>query len=348
MTQPVGPGRLPPNQALMPAHRWPVIGETEPRPDPAPWAVTIDGLVAAARTWSVAELRSLNWRERRVDIHCVTRWSKLDMVFGGVPLLALLAAAGPSPEARFVRFVARSTRDHASSLPVADLADLDPLVALTVNGEPLPAEHGGPVRLIVPGRYFYKSVKWLERVELLAEDRLGFWEAESGYHNVADPWKEQRYVVRDLPAHKVRALLQSRNFDGRDLLSLACDDMDLTGLTARGALLRNASFRRCRLTDADFTRANLSNACFDGANLRGAFLRDGDAEGASFRGADLRGADLRGTSLFGVSFMPEPHEDPAEIPAAVVDATTRVDSDQLSALTDPQARFLKTALGQQR
>lgn len=268
------------------------------------------------------------------------------MVFGGVRLNALLDAAEPSAAARFARIVARSTRAHASSLPLSDLKDLDPLVALTVDGEPLPPEHGGPVRLVVPGRYFYKSVKWLERVELLAEDRLGFWEAESGYHNVADPWKEQRYVVRDLPAHKIRALLQSRSFDGKDLLSLACDDMDLTGLTARRALLRNASFRRCRLANADFTGANLSNACFDRADLRGARLRDGDAEGSSFRGADLRGADLTGTSLFGVSFAAEPHEDPGDSPAAIVDATTRLNDDQLSALTEPQARFLKDALGQ--
>ena len=344
MTEDPARDRLPPNQALMPAHRWPVIGETEPRPDPAPWSVAVDGLVARDRAWGLAELRDLAWQERRVDIHCVTRWSKLGMAFGGVPLRALLSAAEPVAQARFARFVARSTRDHASSLPLADLADLDPLLALTIDGQPLPQEHGGPVRLVVPGRYFYKSVKWLERVELLAEDRLGFWEAESGYHNIADPWTEQRYVARGLAAHKVRALLRARDFSGKDLLSLTCDDMDLSGLAARDALLRNASFRRCRLVEADFTGANLSNACFDGADLRGARLVQGDVEGASFRGADLRGADLTGTRLFGVSFAAEPHEDPAETPGAVVDPTTRVDADQISALTDPQARFLKAAL----
>ncbi len=348
MTQERAGGRLPPNQALMPARRWPVIGESEPRNDPAPWMVTVGGLVGRDHRWTLEGLRGLAWLERAVDIHCVTRWSKLGMAFGGVRLRDLLDAAQPRADARFVRFVARSTRDHASSLPLADLPDLDPLVALTVDGEPLPVEHGGPVRLIVPGRYFYKSVKWLERIDLLAEDRLGFWEAESGYHNIADPWREQRYVVRDLPARKVRALLQSRNFDDQDLLSLSCDDMDLSGLTARRALLRNASFRRTRLEGADFSGANLSNACFDAADLRGARLSDGDAEGASFRGADLRGADLTGTRLFGVSFTAEPHEDEATVADAVIDASTGVRADQLSALTEPQAAFVRNALARPR
>ena len=344
MTGDPAAGRLPPNQALMPAGRWPVIGEAEPRPDPAPWSVGVDGLVTGARAWGLSELRDLGWQERRVDIHCVTRWSKLDMAFGGVPLRALLAAAEPLARAQFARFVARSTRNHTSSLPLADLTTLDPLVALTIDGRPLPPDHGGPVRLVVPGRYFYKSVKWLGRVELLAEDRLGFWEAESGYHNTADPWEEQRYIARGLPAHKVRTLLQARDFSGKDLLSLTCDDMDLSGLAARNALLRNASFRRCRLVEADFTGSNLSNACFDHADLRGTRLGDADVEGASFRGADLRGVDLVGTRLFGVSFTAEPHEDAAAVPGAIVDSTTRIGVEQMSALTDPQFRFLKAAL----
>ena len=157
MTEERAGGRLPPNQALMPARRWPVIGESAPRNDPAPWMVTVGGLVGRDRCWTLEDLRGLTWLERAVDIHCVTRWSKLGMAFGGVRLRDLLDAAQPRADARFVRFVARSTRDHASSLPLADLPDLDPLVALTVDGEPLPVEHGGPVRLIVPGHYAIRA-----------------------------------------------------------------------------------------------------------------------------------------------------------------------------------------------
>ena len=215
-------------------------------------------------------------------------------------------------------------------------------MAYESNGNPLPVDHGGPLRLIVPGRYFYKSLKWLERIELLAEDRLGYWEAESGYHNTADPWREERYMAPALDKQEAARLLAKRDFSGRNLRSIAAAGMDLAGLSARGALLRDADFSRANLRGACFDGANLSNARLVGADLRGATFLGADVEGADFTGADLRGADLTGASLFGATFCDESAVPPC---GATIDATLRVAPDQLDALTPPQAAFLRAALG---
>src|SRR5205085_4547294 len=138
---------------------------------------------------------------------------------------------------------ARSERGHSTSLPLADALALDTLVALTHEGAPLEPIHGGPVRTVVPERYFYKSVKWLERIELLAEDRLGYWEAEAGYHNNADPWLEQRYMAPNLDRLLVSSLLAARDFSNLDLRSIHAAGMDLRGLNARNSLLRDANLR---------------------------------------------------------------------------------------------------------
>lgn len=336
--------RLPPNQALLPERRWPVVGESAPRPDDAPWTVSVAGLVATPMTLDLETLRGRYPAVAPVlDIHCVTRWSKFDMRFEGVRLADLLAEAGPLPATRFVSFVARSARGHSTSLPLADALDLDAIIAFTANGAPLAQEHGGPVRMVVPGRYFYKSVKWLERIDLLAEDRLGYWEGETGYHNRADPWAEERYIASGLSPVKLKKALQARDLSGQDLLSLEADTIDLTGLAARGALLRNARFRQARLSGADFTNANLSNAHLQGADLSGAVFRGADVEGADFRGADLRGADFTGASLFGCTFTDEPGAAEAWGPA-VLDATTVVEAHQLERLSEAQAGFLETLL----
>src|SRR5204863_743217 len=137
--------------------------EREPRADDAPWSVTVAGAVGRPRTYSLAELRALPQIQRTIDVHCVTRWSKLGARFSGVPLADLLHPAEVHPAAQFISFIARSDRAHSTSLPLADAVRLQTLVALTYEDAPLPVEHGGPVRTIVPGRYFYKSLKWLER-----------------------------------------------------------------------------------------------------------------------------------------------------------------------------------------
>ncbi len=336
---------LPPGQQLVAPGKWPFVGERQAQADDTPWGVAITGAVRRPRTYSMVELRALPQAERIIDIHCVTRWSKLGVRFSGILLADLLRAADVDPAARFTSFVARSERAHSTSLPLADALRLDALVALDYEGGPLPAEHGGPVRTIVPGRYFYKSLKWLERIELLPEDRLGYWEAAAGYHNTADPWREQRYIAPSLTKQQAQSLIAARDFSGRDLLSINAAGHDLSGLVALGALLRNADFRRCDLRRACFDGANLSNAHLESADLREATFRGADLEGANFAGADLRGADLSGASLFGATFVDERDGQPVAETGARFDAATRLQPEQLEALTPTQYVFARGRLG---
>lgn len=292
---------LPPNQHLAAPGKWPVVGEKTPRAEDAPWTVTVAGLCQEPFTLTLEDLHSLPQTEFVTDIHCVTRWSRLGVRFSGVLLQELLNQAIPLPDARFASFVARTDRNHSTSLPLTDALELRTLLALTHEGEPLAPTHGGPVRTVVPGRYFYKSVKWLERIELLAEDRLGYWEAEAGYHNHADPWTEERYIAPDVSPVDIKRLLQERNISGRDLRGVRAEGRDLAGLIAVGALLRDARFTGTNLAGADFTGANLSNAHLQGADLTGARFTHADVEGAAFEGALLTGADFTGASLFGTT-----------------------------------------------
>jgi DMSO/TMAO reductase YedYZ molybdopterin-dependent catalytic subunit len=333
---------LPPGQQLVAAGKWPVIGERLPRDDDSPWRVTIAGLVERPLTLALDELRGLPQRQQQVDIHCVTRWSKLGAPFGGVLLADLLKLAHLKPDARFVSFVARSARSHRTSLQLSEALKLNTLVAIDYDDAPLAAEHGGPVRVVTPGRYFYKSLKWLERVELLQADQLGYWEREAGYHNWADPWLEQRYIANQIDRRQLERILQNRDFSGLDLLGLDVSDRELTSLKAHDALLRNANFSRCRLSGACFDRANLSNAHFAAANLQNASFRDADVEGADFSGADLRGADFRGASLVGVTFFAS---SPADTSAcARFDAATCMDGAALEQLTPLQAEVVQRGL----
>lgn len=329
---------LPPNQQLVAPGKWPVVGERAPREDSAPWTVTVSGLVNSERTFRLSELFRLGGGEpyeQTVDIHCVTRWSKLNVQFGGILLQSVLNECGIQPQARFVRMVARSERDHSTSLPLQDALDLNTLIAFSCEGKPLETIHGGPVRTVVSGRYFYKSLKWLERIELLAEDKPGYWESETGYHNRADPWLEQRYAVPNLDRRDVRALLSTRNFSGRDLRSIQAAHLDLAGLQALDAALRDADFRRAILRNAVFDGANLSNAHFQQADLRFASFRptdrqQADLEGADFRGADLRGAVFEQVSLFGATFAARSQD--ADFGSALIDQTTRFDETSLATL----------------
>ena len=326
--------RLPPGQER--TAKWPVVGERAPRADDAPWTLTIGGLVETPLTWGLDELLAMPQTQMTLDIHCVTRWSRFDARFSGISLASLLAQVRPCSEARFLNFVARSERDHSTSLPLQDALEIETLVAFRADGEPLEAIHGGPIRTVVPGRYFYKSLKWLTRIDVLAENRLGYWEAESGYHNGADPWREERFVAGGVDRRLARRLIESRNFRGQNFLGIELGGHDLTGLDARGATLRDARFRRAILRDADFSGANLSNADFTGSDLRGARFVGADLEGARFSGADLRAADLTGASLFGTAFLPP------EGPGARLDAATRIDG--LDRLGDRQREFVESRL----
>ena len=331
--------RLPPGQQLAAPHKWPVVGERAPLESTEPWTVSIGGCVARPLTFSLADLQQLPQQTRSVDIHCVTRWSKLDQEFTGVELSRLLAAAGPLADAAFVSFVARSPRQHSTSLRLADAVSLGTLVATRHASQPLPIEHGGPVRVIVPGRYFYKSLKWLAKIELLTEDRLGFWEADAGYHNHADPWREERYLAATITRQQAAELIRLRDFRGLDLRGIDASGRELSGLGAEDALLRDANFRRATLTRANFARANLSNAHLNGANLTGASFLSADVEGADFCGADLCGADFRGAALFGATF----HGTLDQL-AAKIDATTQFDLDRLDDLLPEQSEFVRRAI----
>jgi hypothetical protein len=333
--------QLPPGQQLVAAGKWPLVGERTARVSSEPWTVRVSGVVDSPCVLSLTDLANLPRVERTIDIHCVTRWSKPAVGFGGVLLADLLSHSPPKPAARFVSFLSRSERSHSTSLVLADALLLDTLIALSCEGQPLAPEHGGPVRVVVPGRYFYKSLKWLAGVELLVEDRLGYWEATAGYHNHADPWREERYIAPGLTKQQVAAVLASRDWSGRDLLSIDACDRDLRGLIAQRALLRNADFRRCDLREASFREANLSNAHFEGADLRCASFAGADCEGADFSGADLRGADFGGASLFGVSFVGE--ESRESTAPALLDEATRMDEAAIEQLTPRQQEFVRRA-----
>ena len=266
------------------------------------------------------------------------------MEFGGVLLSDVIGdTRAPSwkPDARYVSFVSRSERNHSTSLPLEEVLGLAPLIALRAEGQDLPREHGGPVRMVVPGKYFYKSVKWLERIEFLNEDRLGYWESDAGYHNVADPWKEQRYLAANLSKQEAFKLIEAKDFEGRDLRGLAAADRDLTGLNAAGAQLRDADFRGALLRDATFQGANLSNAHFGGADLSGAAFVDADVEGADFSEANLSGVDFTGASLFGTSFCKVSSNGEHSAPA-LIDSSTRFGVDSLEALVDEQLEFVRS------
>ncbi|HEX6617425.1 MAG TPA: sulfite oxidase-like oxidoreductase [Gemmatimonadales bacterium] len=184
-----GPGRLPPGQIV--TRKWPVLHYgTVPSVDLASWRFEVTGLVEHPLSLSWTDLLAMPRRETICDIHCVTRWSRFDNTFGGVPVQAVLERAGPRPDARYV--LVHAEEDYTTNLPLGDLDRPENLLALTHGGEPLPREHGGPVRLLVPHLYFWKSAKWVTGFELLAEDEPGFWE-RNGYHMRGDPWREERY-----------------------------------------------------------------------------------------------------------------------------------------------------------
>ena len=336
--------RLPPGQQLVAPGKWPTVGERGPRADNAPWTLHVGGEVSRPCTFTLEELQGFSQVEQFIDLHCVTRWSRLGVRFTGVPLAVLLDQAEPRPAARFVSFLARSERGHSTSLLLADALELKSLVAFAADGLPLGQQRGGPLRLVVPQRYFYKSLKWLDRIELLSEDRLGFWEQTAGYHNTGDPWREQRYVAQAITKAEARRILESRDISDRDLRSLVAGGRDLTGLVARRALLRNADFRKCLMRGACFDDANLTNAHLQGADLRDATFRNADLDGANFSGANLRGTYFLGASLMAASFCEFQVRPTGVANEALFDRHTEIEGSSLEQLTDEQQTFMQVAL----
>ena len=185
----MGQRRLPPGQVE--TRKWPVLHAGRvPDVDLERWRLAVTGMVERELSLTWNELLSLPRQDTLCDIHCVTRWSRFDNVFGGVPVQSVLRLAGVLPDARYV--LVHAEHGFTTNLPLADLDREANLLALTHGGEPLTPEHGGPVRLLVPHLYFWKSAKWVTGLELLAEDQAGFWE-EGGYHMRGDPWSEERF-----------------------------------------------------------------------------------------------------------------------------------------------------------
>lgn len=185
-----GEERVPPGQYLV-GDRFPILtaGDT-PGFDVAEWELRVTGLVKNPLRFSWHEFEALPQVEVVADMHCVTSWSKLDNVWRGVQARHLTELAGPEPESRFVSVVCDG--GYTTNAPLAELYEEDALFATHHNGEPLTPGHGHPVRLVIPRLYGWKSPKWVREIELLSEDRPGFWE-RNGYHDYGDPWREQRY-----------------------------------------------------------------------------------------------------------------------------------------------------------
>ena len=179
--------RLPPGQYLTPD--FPVLsaGPTPHVPLEA-WALTVTTEDGAQRSWSWPQLMALPAESVTVDIHCVTRWSKLDSEWRGVSLDTILAEVDTAADFAMVH----SYGGYTTNLPLEDLLDGKAWVAFAYDGEDLVPQHGGPARLLVPHLYFWKSAKWVRGIELLLDDAPGFWE-QLGYHDYGDPWREQRY-----------------------------------------------------------------------------------------------------------------------------------------------------------
>jgi DMSO/TMAO reductase YedYZ molybdopterin-dependent catalytic subunit len=183
------PARLPPGQYF--TEKWPVLHAGQvPHVDIATWTLELSGEVEQPVTLNFDELQALPATEVTTDIHCVTRWSRFDAHFKGVHWRELAKLCNPKPSARFV--IAHAEHGFTANVSLTALEDENALVVYEADGAPLTPDHGYPVRLFIPTKYFWKSAKWLRGIELSAFDKPGFWE-RYGYNNNADFWQEQRY-----------------------------------------------------------------------------------------------------------------------------------------------------------
>jgi len=181
--------RLPPGQKEV--KTWPVLDlGVQPDIEKESWRLTIDGLVEAPAALSYAQFLALRQTENVSDIHCVTQWSRYDNHWTGVTSRELIALVRPKAEARHVIF--HSHDAYTTNVTLEVFGGDDVIVAHQWEGEALMRQHGGPVRIVIPRRYFWKSAKWVKRIEFARDDKPGFWEVR-GYHNEGDPWQEERY-----------------------------------------------------------------------------------------------------------------------------------------------------------
>jgi DMSO/TMAO reductase YedYZ molybdopterin-dependent catalytic subunit len=181
--------RLPPGQYS--TEDFPILslGPT-PDVDTAKWQLEVSGLVERPTSWTWKPFVSLPTVTVTKDIHCVTKWSKFDTIWTGVPLDTIMEKASVRPRA--THLIAHSYDGYTTNIPLEDITNSKAIVALLYEGEPITSDHGGPARLLVPHLYFWKSAKWLRKLEFTDRDIPGFWETR-GYHNYGNPWKEERY-----------------------------------------------------------------------------------------------------------------------------------------------------------
>lgn len=185
----IDPARIPPGQYLTKGFPVLTVGPNPPY-DLSRWDLRVFGEVERELRLSWEELMAFPQRDVVADIHCVTRWSKLDTAWRGVLVRDVLQAAGVKPSGEYV--MAYSDGGYTTNLPLEAVLGDDVLLAHSYDGKPLEPDHGAPLRLLVPKRYFWKSAKFLRKLEVMGEDRMGFWEL-NGYHNDADPWREERH-----------------------------------------------------------------------------------------------------------------------------------------------------------
>ncbi len=184
-----GDERLPPGQRETDA--FPVLSKSAtPEWDPETWEFTVTGAVEEELSFSWEEFRSLPSVTQRQDFHCVTGWSKFDCEFTGIPFPTLAERAGVHDDTVHVLFSALD--DYTTDLPIEDCMREEVLFAWAFDGDPLPDDHGGPLRVVTPHKYAYKGAKWVDGVEFLTEPQRGYWERR-GYSRTADPWQEERY-----------------------------------------------------------------------------------------------------------------------------------------------------------
>ncbi len=202
----IEPDRLPPGQS--PTLKWPVLslGATPHVPRES-WLLSLDGAVRHPYVLDWDAFQAVPQTEWHGDIHCVTRWSKFDMDWRGVSVSELIARAQPDPGA--THLMAHCYGGYTTNMPLSDVLEHPAFIAHAADGRPLEPDHGGPARLLVPHLYLWKSAKWIQRLELMSEDRLGFWEL-NGYHHRGDPWREERYSVEDYVARTLRREARSR------------------------------------------------------------------------------------------------------------------------------------------
>lgn len=175
----------------METKKFPVLDlGARPPVDLKAWRLKVWGSVEKPLEWTWEQFRALPRRKLTADFHCVTRWSRYDLGWEGVPVSLLLGLAKPKPEAAFL--IQHCGEGYTTNTPLADAVRPECLLADTLEGEPLPLEHGGPLRMLIPHLYAWKSGKFLVGLELSAADKPGYWETR-GYHNRADPWLEERY-----------------------------------------------------------------------------------------------------------------------------------------------------------